>query len=176
MADPALVAEYRQRLAGLGTGLKVGLSWRGGTDKTRRSLRSVELAELHDLFEVSGARFVNLQYDSHLTDDDLRPLVQDGVIIDWREALEDYERTAALVASLDVVVSVCTAVIHLAGALGRPTLIMAPYSPEWRYGIAGSSMPWYPSVHIERQRTPRAWGAVVASVRERLITLGNAIG
>lgn len=175
-ADPELVAEYRSRLASLGPGLKVGLSWRGGTDKTRRALRSVELAQLRALFELPDVRFVNLQYDSRATDEDLKPLVESGVVVDWRDALDDYERTAALVESLDVVVSVCTAVIHLAGALGRPTLIMAPYSPEWRYGIAGSDMPWYPSVHIERQRMPRAWAEVIESVRERLIALGRVSG
>lgn len=173
-ADPALVTEYRQRLDKLGPELKVGLSWRGGTDKTRRALRSVELTQLSTLFALPGVRFVNLQYDSRPTDEDLQPLIDSGVIADWRDALEDYERTAALVASLDVVVSVCTAVIHLAGALGRPTLIMAPYSPEWRYGIAGSAMPWYPSGHIERQRTPGAWEPVIDSVRERLIEHGRS--
>lgn len=173
-ADPALVAEYRQRLDALGPGLKVGLSWRGGTDQTRRALRSVELTQLSALFALPGARFVNLQYDSRPTDEDLQPLIDSGVVVEWRDALDDYERTAALVASLDVVVSVCTAVIHLAGALGRPTLIMAPYSPEWRYGIAGSAMPWYPSVHIERQRAPRAWEPVIEAVCERLIEHGRS--
>lgn len=175
-ADPELVTEYRQRLASLGAGLKVGLSWRGGTDKTRRALRSVELAQLQTLFDLPDVRFVNLQYDSRATDEDLEPLVESGIVVDWRDALADYERTAALVESLDVVVSVCTAVIHLAGALGRPTLIMAPYSPEWRYGIAGGGMPWYPSVHIERQRTPRAWVEVIASVRDRLIAAKRVDG
>lgn len=169
-ADPALVAEYRRRLDELGPGLKIGLSWRGGTDKTRRALRSVELTQLSTLFALPGVRFVNLQYDSRSTDDDLLPLVASGVVVDWRDALEDYERTAALIASLDVVVSVCTAAIHLAGALGRPTLIMAPYSPEWRYGIEGSDMPWYPSVHIERQRLPGEWSDVIASVSERILS------
>jgi hypothetical protein len=170
-ADPALVEMYRKRLARLGPGLKVGLSWRGGTDKTRRALRSVAPAELKPLFDLPGVRFVDLQYDAQPADDDLQPFVDAGVIVHWADALDDYDRTAALVASLDAVTSVCTAVIHLAGALGRPTFVMAPSSPEWRYGIAGPDMPWYPSVHVERQRAPREWGPVVAAVRERLAAL-----
>ena len=58
----------------------------------------------------------------------------------WSEAIDDYDQTAALVCALDLVVSVCTALVHLGGALGRPVWVMAPYSPEWRYGFSGESM------------------------------------
>lgn len=167
-ADPAMVAHYRSRLEGLGPGLKVGLSWRGGTDKTRRSLRSLGPQHVHDLLDLPGVRVVNLQYDSRADDPELAACLAGSRVVHWQDALDDYDRTAALVASLDVVVSVCTAVIHLAGALGRPTLVMAAYSPEWRYGIAGTAMPWYPAVRVERQPAPRDWDAVVARVRADL--------
>ena len=77
-ADPALVAEYRRRLDELGRGLKIGLSWRGGTDKTRRALRSVELTQLAPLLALPDVRFVNLQYDSRASDVDLGPLIDSG--------------------------------------------------------------------------------------------------
>jgi ADP-heptose:LPS heptosyltransferase len=80
----------------------------------------------------------------------------------------DYEETAALVSALDLVISVCTAVIHLGGALGRPVWVMAPYSPEWRYGIAGEEMPWYPSVRVFRQAAFGEWDAVVERVAQSL--------
>lgn len=170
-ADPTLVTEYRERLNALGPGLKVGLSWRGGTDISRRALRSLELDQLHTLLELPRVRFVSLQYDSRPNAEPLWPAPAGGDFLHWQEALDDYERTAALVSSLDVVVSVCTAVIHLAGALGKPTLVMAPFSPEWRYGIAGPQMPWYPSVCVIRQPARGDWTPVIQAVHGRLAEL-----
>lgn len=162
-ADPARVAYWRERLAALGPGVKLGISWRGGTAKTRAPLRHVPLAEWQPLFGLSGVRYVSLQYGES---DEVRRAGHDVAI--FREALDDYDETAALVAALDGVVSVCTAVIHLAGALGRPAWVMAPASPEWRYGIAGDRMDWYPSVRVFRQRVPGAWTPVIADVTDSL--------
>ena len=86
----------------------------------------------------------------------------------WEEVRTDYEQTAALVTALDLVISVCTAVIHLGGALGRPVWVMAPFSPEWRYGIAGDEMPWYPSVRVYRQPAYGDWDAVIGEVARSL--------
>jgi ADP-heptose:LPS heptosyltransferase len=80
----------------------------------------------------------------------------------WPEAIGDYDQTAALVCALDRVVSVCTAVVHLGGALGRPVLVLAPVGAEWRYGQSAPSMPWYPSVRILRQPSYGAWDPVIA--------------
>lgn len=168
-ADPVLAAEYRERLNALGPGLKVGVSWRGGTDISRRALRSLDFDQLSPLLALPGVRFVNLQYDERPGADPAWPVPAGGEIVHWQDAMDDYDRTAALVSSLDMVVSVCTAVIHLAGALDTPTLVMAPFSPEWRYGIAGTQMPWYPAVRIERQYRRGDWTPVVQAVHDRLI-------
>jgi len=168
VADESLTAEYRARLEGLGTGLKVGLSWRGGTERTRSSHRSLNTSDLELTLRCPGVRFVNLQYDSSADDAAVSAAIQAGKLVHWPDALEDYDRTAALVSSLDVIVSVCTAVIHLSGALGRPTIVMAPHSAEWRYGMAGEDMPWYPSVHIERQSERGVWATVIDAVHNRL--------
>lgn len=167
-ADPALIAEYRERLTGLGSELKVGLSWRGGTDISRRALRSLEPEQLRPLLVLPDVRFVNLQYDARPTEGSTWPVPVAAEMVHWQEALDDYDRTAALVASLDLVVSVCTAVIHLAGALGKSTVVMAPFSPEWRYGITGPRMPWYPAVRVERQPVRGNWAPVVQAVCERV--------
>jgi hypothetical protein len=82
----------------------------------------------------------------------------------WQEAIDDYDETAALVGALDLVVSVCTSVIHLAGALGKPAWVMVPLIPEWRYMSEGESMPWYPSVRLFRQRRYRQWNGVIDRV------------
>ena len=167
-ADPALAAAWRTRLAALGSGLKVGVAWQGGTHKSRRPVRSLPLARMLPILQSPGAHFVDLQYtDSRAELDALRE--SSGIHVhSWEEARTDYEQTAALAAALDLVISVCTAVIHLGGALGRPVWVMAPFSPEWRYGIAGEEMPWYPSVRVMRQPAYGDWDAVIGAVAQSL--------
>jgi tetratricopeptide (TPR) repeat protein len=160
-ADPMLVRSWRDRLEGLGKGLKIGVSWRGGTSRSRRHLRTVPFADLLPLLREGGAHFVNLQYDASEAEvRDLAALHGAG-IVHWQEAIDDYDQTAALVCALDLTISACTAVVHLAGALGRPVWVLAPNVPEWRYGASGESMPWYPSARIFRQPAPGAWREVV---------------
>jgi hypothetical protein len=175
-ADARLVETYRGRLHALGSIPKVGISWRGGSDATRRALRTLPVAELKDLLSVPGVQFIDLQYDSRECEEGIEEALTQGRLVRWQDALEDYERTAALVCALDLVVSVCTAVIHLAGALGRPVWVMTPFSPEWRYGAEGSTMPWYPSVRLERQPAAGDWHSVVRAVKERLEALAAGTG
>jgi len=170
-ADPDLVAEYRERLQKLGGRPKVGISWRGGTSQTRQAMRTLAKTHLERILAVPGVRFVNLQYDSTENDPEITEATGDGRLTHWPETLTEYDRTAALVCGLDVVVSVCTSLIHLTGALGRPVWVMAPYSPEWRYGIASEGMPWYPSARIYRQREPGHWASVIDAVHARLSAL-----
>ncbi len=167
-ADPHLTAGWRTRLAALGPGLKVGVSWQGGTHKSRRPVRSMPLARLLPILQSTNAHFIDLQYtDSGVELAALRAAT--GVVVhSWDEVRTDYEQTAALVTALDLVISVCTAVIHLGGALGRPVWVMAPFSPEWRYGIAGDGMPWYPSVRVFRQPAYGEWDAVINDVAQSL--------
>ena len=167
-ADPARVAAWRARLAALGPGPKVGISWQGGTFKTRAPVRSIPLAQWAPPLAIEGMHFVDLQYTDCA--DEVAAVEQaQGVRINrWREARDDFEETAALVAALDLVVSVCTAVIHLGGALGRPVWVLAPHSPEWRYGCRGEAMPWYPSVRVFRQSAHGSWGPLIGDVAQSL--------
>jgi hypothetical protein len=167
-ADPERVQRWRERLAALGGGLKVGISWQGGAVKTRRAVRSLALAQWLPILRAAGARFVNLQY-TDCSGEIAEFKAASGIeLVDWPEVREDYEDTAALVSALDLVISVCTAVIHLGGALGKPVWVMAPYSPEWRYGIAGEEMPWYPSVRVFRQPRYGEWEPVIERVADEL--------
>jgi hypothetical protein len=139
------VQYWRDQLTHLGPGLKVGISWQGGTYKTRTSKRSIPLEGWLPVLRTGGVRFVSLQYTEGAASE--LDALREGHGVDvthWREAIDDYDETAALVTALDLTISVCTAVIHLGGALGRPVWVMAPYSPEWRYGFVGERMPWYP--------------------------------
>jgi ADP-heptose:LPS heptosyltransferase len=109
-------------------------------------------------------RFVNLQYTD--VREEMRALQsRHGVSVQhWQEAIDDYDQTAALVSALDGVLTVCTAIVHLAGALGRPALVMVPFGADWRYGAAGERMIWYPSVRLLRQRRIGDWSEVLEAV------------
>lgn len=164
VADPVRVANWKARLDALGPGPKIGLSWRGGTKATRRSIRSLSLVDLMPILSIPGLRFISLQYGDCA--EDLEALRRDAGIevVHWPEAISDYEDTAALCTGLDLTVSVCTSVIHLNGALGRPVWVMVPAVPEWRYGVAGETMPWYPAVRLIRQAGRGDWADVFAEV------------
>jgi tetratricopeptide (TPR) repeat protein len=168
-ADPRHVARWRERLAAMGRGMKVGLAWTGGVPRTRRQLRSLSLDQLLPLLRTPGIRFVSLQYAAETRDDIDALRARHGIEVEhWPEAIDDYDQTAALVCALDLVVSVCTSVVHLGGALGRPVWVLAPICPEWRYGFAGDSMPWYPSVRLFRQSVYRRWESVIAAASGEL--------
>jgi len=167
-ADPQRVQVWRERLAALGPGLKIGISWQGGTHQSRQPLRSIPLARWAPLLQSAGVQCVSLQYTECSAEIAAVEAATGVRIADWREARDDLEQTAALINALDLVISVCTAAIHLGGALGRPVWVLAPYSPEWRYGIVGDEMPWYPSVRVYRQPRFGAWEPVIANVTQAL--------
>jgi Flp pilus assembly protein TadD len=171
-ADPEKIAAWRERLARLPGARKIGISWRGGLKTTRQSVRSLPLEAWLPILRIGGLAFVSLQYTD--CGEELARLERDhGVRIPhWQEAIEDYDETAALVCALDLVVSVQTSVVHLAGALGRPAWVMVPAVAEWRYLARGERMPWYPSVEIWRQREPGEWAPVVEAIARRLAAAG----
>lgn len=169
-ADPVRRRHWRAQLDRLGPGQKIGISWRGGMQSTRRALRSIDLAALSSLFGISRAHFIDLQYGDS-SEERARLSAQSGhVLHSWPEMLGDLDELAALVAELDLVISVCTAVIHLAGALGRDVWVLVPSVPEWRYQAQGTRMPWYPSLRMFRQREGEDWSAVLNEVSQALHT------
>jgi hypothetical protein len=173
-AAPERVAYWRARLDALGPGPKIGLSWRGGIPATRRHLRSLALEELLPLLRLP-ANFVSLQYGN--CSDDLDRLRRDyGLILPhWADAIEDYDETAALVCALDLVISVCTAVIHLTGALGKPVWILVPAVAEWRYLDRGENLPWYPSARLFRQTEAGRWHEVLERMGKELAQLPGSM-
>ena len=166
--DPAKRLEYRKRLAQLPGRLNVGISWAGGAPATRQRLRSLPLSDWSPILTAPEINFISLQYTP--CDDAIEAAESAyGVRIShWQDAIDTFDNTAALVSELDLIVSVCTTVVHLAGALGVPTLVLTPAIPEWRYLARGTKMPWYPSVHLIRQTNTRGWSAVIAEVRMQI--------
>jgi hypothetical protein len=131
-------------------------------------LRSVELAQLAPVLGTPGTRFVSLQY-GECGEDIARFRARHGIAVEhWPDALADYDETAALVAALDLVISVQTAVVHLAGALGRPVWVLVPAVPEWRYQLHGEDVPWYPSARLFRQAAAGEWAEVCERIAAAL--------
>jgi ADP-heptose:LPS heptosyltransferase len=112
------------------------------------------------------ARFVSLQKDPKA--DDKATLLERTDIVDLTTHLTDFAETAALISCLDLVITVDTSVAHLAAALGRPTWILLPYTPDYRWLLDRNDSPWYPSVRLFRQDESRDYTRVIARVREEL--------
>jgi tetratricopeptide (TPR) repeat protein len=167
-ADPQRVAHWKARLDALGPGRKIGLSWRGGTAATRRNMRSISLERLLPLMQTPGCKFVSLQYGDCAGEIAQFSAASGMALPHWQEAIDDYDETAALVEALDLTVSVCTSIIHLGGALGRPVWVMVPAVPEYRYGRRGERMPWYPSVRLFRSPRIDDWDPVISALAAEL--------
>ncbi len=168
-ADPERIVHWRTQLAALGAGLKVGISWRGGTVFTHRERRTLSLQALLPVLSVPGVRWVNLQYGKRA--DEISEFNRNyGIdVVDWPEAIDgNYDETAALVNALDLVISVCTSIVHLTGALGKSVWVLTALVPEWRYGLDSSSMPWYPAARLFRQTAQGMWDPVIGSVEQAL--------
>jgi tetratricopeptide (TPR) repeat protein len=156
----AQVQAWENRLQGrLGPRRKprVGLTWSGNPNHWNDRNRSLPLQTLSRLFERDAA-FVSLQKEPGPRD---RPLLERADIVDPTTHLTDLAETAALVSCLDLVISVDTSVAHLAGALGRPTWILLPYTPDWRWLLGRDDSPWYPTARLFRQDQRRDYAPVI---------------
>lgn len=161
-ADPGKVGQWRARLDSLGHGPKIGISWAGGTPRTRRSTRCIPLDFWQPMLKTPDCHFISLQYGD--CGDEIADFkARSGTMVHhWPEAIDDYDSTAALVSALDLVISVTTSVVHLAGALGQTVWVLVPANPEWRYLRSGDSMPWYPSARLFRQSEMGDWKRVLS--------------
>jgi tetratricopeptide (TPR) repeat protein len=168
-ADPARVAHWRSQLeqAHPGTRPRIGITWRGGVELTRKSMRSMPVTALQPLTSAVGATWVNLQYGDVAAD--LEQAAAAGMpLLNWPEAIKDLDEFAALISALDLVVTVCNTTVHYAGALGKPVWVMTPKVPEWRYGLTFERMPWYPSSRLFRQAEAGDWTSVLGRVGTEL--------
>jgi tetratricopeptide (TPR) repeat protein/ADP-heptose:LPS heptosyltransferase len=148
--------------------LRVGLVWSGNPAHADDRNRSIPLRALAPLLELD-ARFVSLQKDLRATDKAV--LDQCADLIDLTAHLADFAETAALISCLDLVITVDTSVAHLSATLDRPTWILLPYRPDFRWLLDRDDSPWYPTVRLFRQTAPRDWTTVIGRVREALIEL-----
>jgi Tfp pilus assembly protein PilF len=146
----------------------IGLTWAGNQAHGNDSHRSLPLAVLTPLLAIDGIQWVNLQVGPAAAQVEPSP---------WAERmlsppLTDFADTAAVIRSLDLVISVDTAVAHLAGALDVPAWVLIPaVATDWRWGKSGETTPWYPSMRLFRQPAADAWTPVIARIAGELSRL-----
>jgi hypothetical protein len=151
--------------------LRVGLVWSGNPAHNNDDNRSIPFAAVTALLDVDAC-FISLQKDPRPADQAL--LSETREIVDPTVHLTDFVETAALIACLDLVITVDTSVAHLAGALACPTWILLPYTPDFRWMLDRDDSPWYPSVRLFRQSERRNYDEVLARVRDELRKLVHA--
>jgi hypothetical protein len=158
-ADPERVAHWRQRLDALPRPL-VALVWAGRPTHVNDANRSLRLDQLAPL-ALPGVSFVSIQKGPASS--------QSGMpLISLSDEIRDFEDTAAILSLVDLLVSVDSSPVHLAGALGRPCWVMLPFVPDWRWLMARDDTPWYPETRLFRQTRRGDWDGVIATMREAL--------
>ena len=162
-ADPARVRAWRERLAPL-QGLRAGLVWAGNAREKMNRRRSIAPERLAPLFDVSGVSWFSLQKTAPFAPPEF-PL------IDYMSEMTDFSDTAALVANLDLVISVDSAMAHLAAGMGKPVWLLNRFDTCWRWLLERKDSPWYPTLRIYRQPAPGDWDSVLAAVQHDLGTL-----
>jgi tetratricopeptide (TPR) repeat protein len=165
-ADPAAVAAWRQHL-GADDNLRVGVVWSGNPNHRGDRQRSVAAAVLLPELINSGVRLYSLQKDVRPADH--ATLLQlSHAVTDLSPQLNDFADTAAALCALDLLISVDTSVVHLAGALGRPVWTMLPFTPDWRWLLEREDSPWYPTLRLYRQMRRNDWSNVFERLRADL--------
>jgi tetratricopeptide (TPR) repeat protein len=166
-ADPELSRRYRQRLSAASAKLKIGIAWAGSPTHGNDRHRSMPLAEFALLGSVqSEAWFCGLQKGRAV--EQLCFKEHQIEIEDFSAGLGDFAETAALVANVDLVISVDTSLIHLAGALGKPVWVLLAFAPDFRWMLRRDDSPWYPSARLFRQAKPGDWDSVMKQVADML--------
>jgi Tfp pilus assembly protein PilF len=146
--------------------LRVGLAWSGSIKQGNDRNRSMCLTDLAPLLENREVTFISVQKE--VRDHDQAMLAESPQITHFGERLHDFADTAALMATLDLIITVDTSVAHLAGALGKPTWIMLAHVPDWRWLLEGTDCPWYPTAKLYRQPKAGDWSSVIDSISEDL--------
>jgi len=147
--------------------LNVGIVWQGNPRQPRDLVRSCPLEQFSPLLETKGVRWVSLQVGEQ-GGEQLAGFAQRDRIVDASGRLTDFSATAGMISRLDLVISVDTAVAHLAGALGANVWTLLCHTPDWRWGLAGEETPWYPTMRLFRQPAWDDWASVIREVAARL--------
>jgi tetratricopeptide (TPR) repeat protein len=164
--DPSLYLKWRERLRCDSSRLKIGLVWTGRINVERERRRSCSLDLFKGLMQFENTTFYSLQKGNGTGQ--VKPGTKDIKLVDYTKDLDDFLDTAALAANLDLIISVDTAVAHLAGAIGKPVWTLLPFVPDWRWMLDREDSPWYPTMRLFRQPSPGNWEAAICDVAREL--------
>lgn len=154
--------------------LKVGVCWAGNPSHRRDNERSMALSNFKGINALENVKLFSLQKDLRerywpkVGKVDLCAGADEMSLVDMRDAMINFNYTASIIDSLDLVITVDTAIAHLAGALGKPCWVLVTYVPDWRWGLKAETSRWYPSVKIYRQNKKNNWHGVIEQVTEDL--------
>ncbi len=164
-ADEERIAKWRPVIERLAAP-RVAIAWAGRTTHLNDRNRSIALARLDPLLSLETVQFVSIQRE--LRGDDAELLARHPRITHLGADLADMADTAAVAALVDLVISVDTSVVHLAGAMGRPVWVTLPFCPDWRWTLDRERSPWYPNARLFRQNSIDDWDGVIARLRDEL--------
>ena len=160
MVDLSLIQKWKSKLQNHNSQRKIGIVWAG------REQRSCSLEIFSLLSRLDDITFCSLQKGEAAKQAKNPPK---GIkFIDHTEDIHDFSDTAAFIENLDLIISVDTAVAHLAGALGKPVWTLLPFVPDWRWLLNREDCPWYPTMRLFRQPSPSDWESVIAKVSAEL--------
>jgi hypothetical protein len=148
---------------------RIALSWSGSAAHPNDRRRSLPLARLEPLLSLPGVQFVSVQREPR--EADAAQLARDPRIADLGRELADFADTAAVLGLVDLAICVDTSVAHVAGALGRPTFVLLPFQPDWRWTLDRDRSPWYPAVRLFRQPGIDDWDPAIGRAREEVAGL-----
>ena len=157
-ADSTRADGWRARM---GRGLKVGVVWKGDGRNMMDRWRSIEWKSFSRILTMPGVRFFSLQKEKTVG-------AEGSGFVDWTQELHNFSDTAGLVANLDIVITVDTAVAHLAGAMGKRVWVLIPASPDFRWMLEREDSPWYPSMRLFRQKSLGDWDDAIQRIIESL--------
>jgi tetratricopeptide (TPR) repeat protein len=161
-ASEERIANWRDRIERLPTP-RIAVVWSGSADHANDRNRSLALRQMAPLLALK-AGFVSVQRDLRAAD--AEELTRQPALTHVGDALNDFDDTAAVLALVDLIITVDTSVAHLAGALGRPTFVLVPFCPDWRWMLARADSPWYPTLRLFRQPAAGDWESVIARVAD----------
>jgi tetratricopeptide (TPR) repeat protein len=160
-AEPGTIEAWRERINPSPEMRQIGLAWSGSSENRNDRNRSIPPETFSRLSGAKNVRFHNLQIAPP-------PAIAGIQLADWSAHLTDFAETAGLIANLDLIITVDTAVAHLAGAMGKAAWVLLPTVPDWRWLLDRSDTPWYPTMRLFRQKTAGDWDEVLAHVAEEL--------
>jgi tetratricopeptide (TPR) repeat protein len=165
-SDPNLAERWKQKVGGGDGVFRIGLAWAGRPMRGDDRGRSISLQGFAGLTATGRGIFYSLQKGEAGAQSANPP---PGMkLIDWTADIHDFADTAALIANLDLVITVDSAVAHLAGEMGKPVWVLLPFAPDWRWLLDREDSPWYPTMRLFRQPTRGDWNMPMARMREML--------